>query len=35
MEDPDRWAIIDGTATEDEVADAIWTIVSIRFPDLT
>lgn len=34
MEDPDRWAIIDGTGTEDEVADAIWTIVSIRFPDL-
>jgi dTMP kinase len=35
MEDPDRWAIIDGTGSEDEVADAIWTVVSIRFPDLT
>jgi dTMP kinase len=35
MEDPDRWAIIDGTGTEDEVADAIWTVVSIRFPDLS
>jgi dTMP kinase len=35
MEDPDRWAIIDGSGTEDDVADAIWTIVSIRFPDLT
>ena len=35
MEDPDRWAIIDGTGTEDEVAEAIWTIVSIRFPDVT
>ena len=27
MEDPDRWAIIDGTGTEDEVAAAIWTVV--------
>ena len=35
MEDPDRWAIVDGTGSEDEVADAIWTVVSIRFPDLT
>ena len=35
MEDPDRWAIIDGTGSEDEVADAIWQIVSIRFPDLS
>ena len=35
MEDPDRWAIIDGTRSPDEVADAIWTIVSIRFPDVT
>jgi len=34
MEDPDRWAIIDGTGSEHEVADAIWQIVSIRFPDL-
>jgi dTMP kinase len=35
MEDPDRWAIVDGTATEDEVAAAVWEIVSIRFPDVT
>jgi dTMP kinase len=34
MEDPDRWVIIDGTAPEDEVAAAIWEVVSIRFPDL-
>ena len=34
MEDPDRWAIVDGTASEDEVAAAIWEIVAIRFPDL-
>jgi dTMP kinase len=33
--DPDRWAIVDGTLSEDAVADAIWEIVSIRFPDLT
>jgi dTMP kinase len=35
MADPDRWAIVDGTAPEDEVAAAIWDIVSIRFPDLS
>jgi len=35
MADPDRWAIIDGTGAEDDVAAAIWEIVSIRFPDLT
>jgi dTMP kinase len=35
MADPDRWAIIDGTAPEDDVAAAIWDVVSIRFPDLT
>jgi dTMP kinase len=34
MEDPDRWAVIDGSGTEDEVADAIWQVVAIRFPDL-
>lgn len=32
--DPDRWAVVDGTGTEDDVADAIWQIVSMRFPDL-
>jgi dTMP kinase len=34
MADPDRWAIVDGAGSEDEVAEAIWAIVSIRFPDL-
>ncbi len=32
--DPDRWAVVDGTGTEDEVADAVWQIVAMRFPDL-
>ena len=32
--DPDRWAIVDGTGTEDDVADQVWQIVSMRFPDL-
>lgn len=35
MADPDRWAVVDGTGTEDEVAERIWEIVSIRFPDVT
>lgn len=34
IEDPDRWAIIDGTQDEDTVAEQIWQIISIRFPDL-
>jgi dTMP kinase len=34
MEDPERWAIIDGTGTEDAVAEAIWDVVAIRFPDV-
>jgi dTMP kinase len=34
MEDPERWAVIDGTGTEDEVAEAIWQVVTIRFPDI-
>jgi len=34
IEDPDRWAIIDGTQDEDTVADQIWQVISIRFPDL-
>lgn len=32
--DPDRWVVVDGTQSEDEVADAIWEVVSIRFPDI-
>ena len=35
MEDPDRWAIVDGRGTEDEVAAAVWEVVAIRFPDVT
>jgi dTMP kinase len=34
MADPDRWAIVDGTGSEDDVAAAIWEVVTIRFPDL-
>jgi dTMP kinase len=34
IEDPDRWAIIDGTQDEDAVAAQIWDVISIRFPDL-
>lgn len=34
MGDPDRWAVVDGTASPDEVAEAIWQIVCIRFPDI-
>ena len=34
MEDPERWAVVDGNGTEDEVAAAVWHVVSIRFPDL-
>jgi dTMP kinase len=34
MADPDRWAIIDGTGSADDVAAAIWDIVASRFPDL-
>ncbi len=32
--DPDRFAVVDGTRPEDEVAASIWDIVAIRFPDL-
>jgi dTMP kinase len=33
--DPERWAVIDGTRSEDEVAQAVWDVVALRFPDLT
>jgi len=33
--DPERFAVVDGTQPEDDVAAAIWEVVSIRFPDLT
>jgi len=32
--DPDRWAVVDGTRSPDDVAAAIWELISIRFPDL-
>jgi hypothetical protein len=35
MEDPDRWAIIDGYRHGGRVADAIWTVVASAFPDLS
>jgi len=35
MEDPDRWAIIDGSGHEADVAAAVWEVVSMRFPDLS
>lgn len=32
--DPERFAVVDGTLPEAEVAEQVWQIVSIRFPDL-
>lgn len=32
--DPDRWVVIDGTQSEDDVASVIWDVVSMRFPDI-
>jgi dTMP kinase len=32
--DPDRWVVIDGSRDEDEVADSIWQIVQMKFPDI-
>ena len=32
--DPERWAVVDGTQPEGDVAAAIWKIVQIRFPDI-
>ena len=32
--DPDRWVVIDGSRGEDEVADSIWQIVQMKFPDI-
>lgn len=34
IEDPDRWAVVDGTRAEDDVAEEIWQIVCMRFPDI-
>lgn len=33
--DTDRWAVVDGSGSEDEVAEAIWQIVQMRFPDIS
>jgi dTMP kinase len=33
--DPERWVVVDGTQSEDDVAEQIWDVVAIRFPDLT
>ena len=33
--DTDRWAVVDGSGTEDELAEAIWQIVQMRFPDIS
>ena len=32
--DPERWVVVDGSQSEDEVAAAIWSIIEVRFPDL-
>jgi dTMP kinase len=32
--DPERFAVIDGTRPADEVAEAVWQVVAMRFPDL-
>lgn len=34
MDDPERFAVIDGTQSKQAVADAVWDIVCVRFPDL-
>jgi dTMP kinase len=34
MADPERWAIVDGTLPPDDVAEQVWQIVAMRFPDL-
>jgi dTMP kinase len=32
--DTDRWVVIDGSQSEDDVAADIWRVIEIRFPDL-
>lgn len=32
--DPDRWVVVDGNRPVDVVAEEIWSVVSMRFPDL-
>jgi dTMP kinase len=34
MADTDRWVVVDGTQSEDDVAADIWQIIQIRFPDI-
>ena len=33
--DSERWAVVDGTRPEDEVADQVWQVVAMKFPELT
>jgi dTMP kinase len=33
-DDPDRWVVVDGTCPPDDVAGAIWSAVTTRWPDL-
>lgn len=32
--DPDRWVVVDGNRPVDVVAEEIWAVTSMRFPDL-
>jgi len=32
--DPDRWIVVDASATPEEIADAVWRAVITRLPDL-
>ena len=34
IDDPERWVVVDGVGTEDEVAERVWQVVQMRFPDL-
>jgi dTMP kinase len=34
IEDPERWVVVDGSRSEDEVAAQIWQVIQIRFPDI-
>ncbi len=32
--DPDRWLVVDATLPLDEIADAVWSVVAERFPEV-
>ena len=34
MADPDRWVVVDGTRSEDDIAAEIWQVVQMKFPDI-